>query len=111
MEEKNTKTEVTDRFSRFMFGERNTPINEETTENQLENWDWILGARTSDKAKAGDKSSHHNGINKSIEQFLQNVDYMEVMHHVDTLMTSTKELKPLLNKIKPVLENLISKKS
>lgn len=110
MEETNTKTEVTDRFSKFMFGERSTPIVEKTTEHEQNNWDWILGEQTSNKAKAAGKSSHHNGINKSIEQFLQNVDYMKVMHHVDTLMTSTKELKPLLNKLKPVLEHFISKK-
>ncbi|MGG0719099.1 hypothetical protein ABE096_16105 [Robertmurraya massiliosenegalensis] len=110
MEEDKVQSEEVDHFSKFMFGERNTSSFEEPVKREEEDWDWILGSRASDKAETQNNKGTLNGLNKSIEELLQKVDYMEVMNHIDTLMASTKELKPLLTKIKPLLENFLSKK-
>ncbi|KIY22952.1 hypothetical protein [Mesobacillus subterraneus] len=43
-------------------------------------------------------------------KYLDHIDLDEVMHHVDTLITSSKELKPLFGKIKPFFDQIIDKK-
>ena len=40
---------------------------------------------------------------------LGHVDIDEVMNHVDTLITSARELKPLFGKVRPFLEQFIEK--
>ncbi|WP_019153250.1 hypothetical protein [Robertmurraya massiliosenegalensis] len=110
MAEDKVQREEVDRFSRFMFGERHTSSFEEPEKREKEDWDWILGSRESHTEEEQNNKSTLNGFNKTIDEFLQKVDYMEVMNHIDTLMTSTKELKPLLTKLKPLLENFLSKK-
>ncbi|MBS4212156.1 hypothetical protein [Neobacillus rhizophilus] len=39
-----------------------------------------------------------------------NIDYTEIMGHVDTLMESARGLKPLFQKIYPFVEQLLKKK-
>ena len=42
-------------------------------------------------------------------RFLSHVDFDEVMNHVDTLISSAKELKPLFGKVRPYLDQFIAK--
>lgn len=47
-------------------------------------------------------SSDENGL-------LDQVDLGEVIQHVETLMTSAKELKPLIGKMRPLLDLFMNK--
>ena len=60
------------------------------------------GPRRTEKQPEKKKSSY-SGI-------LDQIDIDEVLHHVDTLIGSAKELKPLFGKVKPLLEQFINKK-
>jgi hypothetical protein len=68
-----------DSFDRFMFG--NTK--ESVVQNER-------------------KPSNESGL-------LDQIDLGEVLHHVDTLMTSAKELKPLIGKVRPFLDLIMDK--
>lgn len=113
MEEKSKnvqETEKIDPFSRFMFGVRReqefdeSHDNDEKKENvHARDRDWLFGARELPKAKKAKQDP-------SILDHLNNVDYIELMHHVDTFMSSTKDLKPLVSKLKPYLESFLHKK-
>ncbi|TKC18272.1 hypothetical protein [Robertmurraya kyonggiensis] len=96
-----------DPISKFMFGERFDEKEDDTVPVEQEERDWLFGKRTSRT-----KSSEENPINQIpfIGERLQNIDYMEMMQHFDTLMTSANDLKPLFKKIKPVLLEFLQKK-
>ncbi|WP_079508085.1 hypothetical protein [Mesobacillus jeotgali] len=44
-----------------------------------------------------------------LSKYLERIDLDEVMFHVDTLITSAKELKPLLGKVRPIFDHFIEK--
>ncbi|MBT2678199.1 hypothetical protein J7E38_04250 [Bacillus sp. ISL-35] len=44
-----------------------------------------------------------------LSKYLDHIDLDEVMYHVDTLITSARELKPLLGKVKPFFDQIIDK--
>lgn len=51
-----------------------------------------------------------NSDHKKIENgFLGQIDLNAVLDHVDTLMTSARELKPIIGKVKPYLNHFIDK--
>jgi hypothetical protein len=106
LEEKKNHVDV-DPFSRLMFGDKRYYEEEEKegVSNRRET-DWILGPKSSPHQKS-EKPSFLNG---SLGEYLQNVDYIEIMHHFDTLMNSANELKPLFKKVRPVLESFLNKK-
>lgn len=79
---RNQQEEEFDHFDRFMFGRSR---NEEENKDQSEN-------------------------DSPFSKYLGQIDLDEVMSHVDTLVTSARELKPLLGKVKPLLDHLIEKK-
>lgn len=125
MEEESQRHE-TDRISRFMFGEKgvkNTALDDELTNEHDDSTldkehiepiarerDWLFGHRYTQDTKRHDNLSPQasNKTIHSLGNMLQNVDYIELMQHVDTLMTSASELKPLLKKIKPVIESFLN---
>ncbi|RFU68033.1 hypothetical protein D0469_13145 [Peribacillus saganii] len=44
-----------------------------------------------------------------IQSLIANVDYMELMEHVDTIMKSYSEFKPFINKINPMIGRFLKK--
>lgn len=105
LEEKKEHIEI-DPFSRLMFGDKRYYEEEKESVSKRKDDDWILGSKSSPPPKS-EKPSFLNG---SLGEYLQNVDYMEIMHHFDTLMNSANELKPLFKKVRPVLESFLNKK-
>lgn len=105
MEEENKPYQ--DPISKFMFGARFDEKEEDTAPEEQRERDWLFGNRPSRS-----KSAEQNPLNQIpfIGERLQNLDYMEIMQHVDTLMNSANELKPLIRKIKPVLLDFLQKK-
>lgn len=90
-----------DRFTSLMFGSR-----KKSEISPKEEYDWILGKRKPE-------TNHENNLEQSnspLEKLLQNIDYVETMKHVDTLMSSANELKPILKKVKPLIETFLPKK-
>lgn len=73
-------SEVTNPFDTFMFG----------------------GTRKENSVKEKKKSSY--------SEILDQIDVDDVLHHVDNLIESAKGLKPLLGKVKPVLDQFLNKK-
>lgn len=102
-----------DPFSKFMFGEqRNLEKGQDVTSknesSEQKEWDWLLGGRV--PAHAPKKQAQSLPKNFSLDRVLQNVDYDEVMQHVDTILTSANELKPLLKMAKPFIGAFFTKK-
>jgi hypothetical protein len=82
-------------------GSRNHP-NQEKTEHEHLARDFMFGDhRRNDR---NDNESHSEG-----SSFLSQIDFDEVLHHVDTLISSAKELKPLFGKVRPYIDNFIDK--
>ena len=59
--------------------------------------DWFLGSR---RKKPGTSAQT---IQNQIENLLNNVDLEQLMETYDTVVTSSKQLKPLINKITPFI--------
>lgn len=60
------------------------------------------GARKEYSSKEKKKSSYSD--------ILDQIDVDEVLHHVDNLIESARDLKPLLGKVRPVLDQFLNKK-
>lgn len=98
-DKKNVREDNVDFFTQLMFGRpaKNSNSNES---NQFD--------EKKDKKQNG---SLLNEENLPIPQWLKNIDYEEVFNHVDTIVSSAKELKPLIKKINPMLETIMQKNS
>lgn len=109
-EEKQENEIQRDPFSKLMFGKGRTSHDKTTEEegSQHEQYDWLLGRKHPIPPKGEESSSE--GLHHTIGRFMQNIDYVETMKHIDTLMTSANELKPLLSKVKPIIETFTQKK-
>lgn len=114
-EEKNLNSQQQDPFTALMFGARrrgetqkdSLPIESTASEDTSnEKYDWIMGKRS--------MAPNHQNIaeqsNNTLERILQNIDYAEAAKHVGTLMSSANELKPLLSKVKPLIDTFFPKK-
>lgn len=109
-EEKQENKVERDPLSRLMFGKREVSELKTTEEERSEDehYDWLLGRKRSLPSKG--EESNSEGLHHTIGRFMQNIDYVETMKHIDTLMTSANELKPLLSKVKPIIETFTQKK-
>lgn len=117
-----------DRFTRLMFGDRRRASESSNKENAFDdedfrdegededdssrNNDWLFGRKREHHSfdffgNRNQKAGQHD--QNSLEKFLYNIDYVELMKHVDTLMTTAKELKPLIKQIKPYLKSFTRK--
>ncbi|PLR97619.1 hypothetical protein [Bacillus sp. T33-2] len=47
--------------------------------------------------------------NTGVEGFLEQIDLEELMVQIDTLLTSAKELKPLVSKVRPFIDQFFRK--
>lgn len=104
------KDEDRDPFTQLMFGSRRgreDRINEEDSEDRMAGHEWLFGKKQSSIVKESDKTL--NPYPTNIEKALQNVNIPELMNHFDSLMTSTQNLKPLYNQIKPMISNILKK--
>ncbi|MDZ5470334.1 hypothetical protein SM124_01100 [Bacillus sp. 31A1R] len=118
--EPNDEEVPVDPFSSFMFGHpRKRNISNDAHEDY--HGDWLFGRRLphheeptsnrDDHPFNFSKHPHSEESNKqSLGHILQNVNYIELMGHVDQLIDSAGQLKPLFNKIKPIVEQFLNKK-
>jgi hypothetical protein len=63
---------------------------------------FMFGGSRDSRDHRGDTNSNGSGI-------LGQIDLGEVLYHVDTLISSARELKPLFGKVKPLLDHFIDK--
>lgn len=94
-----------DAFDFMLKGNEQRPrkhqSHEETEEDHLAR-DFMFGSHRQNGMDANDSNSEESSI-------LGQIDFNEVLHHVDTLITSAKELKPLFGKVRPFIDNFIDK--
>lgn len=85
-----------DHFSRLMFGnrlqrDRELPRKDYTDEDYRE--------------EKGSYSQEQQNILKTLE----NIDYLQLMENIDSIMASAKKLKPLMQQIQPIMKSLLKK--
>jgi hypothetical protein len=116
-----------DPFSRFMFGNRKPRETYKESENQSQEIpeqnerlsldtrsnhhdDWIFGRRR--KESLSDNKNRQNqtqSTQNKIENYINNIDMELLFETFDTLVTTTKQYKPLIKEIAPIFSK-ISKK-
>lgn len=106
----------TDPFTQFMFGPnfRRKRHQEEELQDEVDiekeperrskpqHDDWLFGGR--------ERPHEDDSLNGKVNHILNNINYEELMNNIDTLMTSASQLKPLLKKASPFLEQFWKKK-
>lgn len=101
------REEEVDFFTELMFGRRmNNRENHLPAEDT--NAHWKENNNSNDTPNAQNQS-FLDEKNLPIPHWLKNMDYGEIFNHIDTILTSTKELKPLLKKITPFIETILQK--
>ncbi|GLB58897.1 hypothetical protein [Cytobacillus sp. NCCP-133] len=83
----------------------------------IRNDDWLFGGRSSDFyekeemlfGRSKDSHGDDNSLNSKVNSILNNVNLEELMNNIDTLMSSANQLKPLLKKASPFLEQFLKK--
>ncbi|WP_423409705.1 hypothetical protein AABM38_06790 [Heyndrickxia sp. MSNUG] len=90
----------------FMLGENGKNLRDQSVDAENEPDSdfrhFMFGNSTGEETKARDSQSTESGL-------LSQIDLGEVLYHVDTLITSAKELKPLFGKVRPFFDHLIDK--
>lgn len=121
-EDHNDETNEIDPFSQFMFGKTVHRERKEREPSSFNNNDWLFGRRPPandddyrdrggiDLFSLHPRQQQKSEQKNSIGSILQNVNYMELMEHMDTLMNSAKQLKPLLSKVRPLIDQFTNKK-
>lgn len=109
-----------DRFSRFMFGNRNhretyheAKINSQESPELNERFslksrlnrrdDWLFGFRRKEPAP------NTNTTQNQIENLLNNVDVELLMETTDMVVSTFKQIKPLFKEIAPLLKRFTNK--
>ena len=109
-----------DQFSRFMFGNSKHRETDKESENNSQEFleqnehssfdrnsnridDWFFGFRRKEPTQSAPTTQNQ------IENFINNVDIELLMETYDTLVTTSKQLKPLIKEISPFFHQ-ISKK-
>jgi hypothetical protein len=94
---------------RDLFGFKLKKDNEESSdprEQEYTHFDQFMFGRP----RNNEESSEQRVKNDSpFNKYLGQIDLDEVMYHVDTLITSARELKPLVGKVKPLFDQFIEK--
>jgi len=90
----------------FMLGGNGKNLRDQSIHEESESDNdfrhFMFGNSTGEETKARDSKSTDSG-------FLNQIDLGEILFHVDTLITSAKELKPLFGKVRPYFNHLIDK--
>lgn len=114
-----------DPFSRLMFGnrkpretykesennsqeilEQNEQFSFDNRQNRNGN-DWLFGRRR--KEPASGNLSRQKQTQNQIENFINNVDIGLLMKTFDTIVTTSKQFKPLINEISPFFSKINKK--
>ncbi|MBT2694291.1 hypothetical protein [Bacillus sp. ISL-55] len=94
---------------RDLFGFKLKRENDESSdqvEQEYTHFDQFMFGRP----RYNEESSQQSEKNDSpLNKYLGQIDLDEVMYHVDTLITSARELKPLVGKVKPLFDHIIEK--
>jgi hypothetical protein len=95
--------------ARDLFGfklKRDTEESSDEHEQEYNHFDQFMFGPPRNKEKASEQSEKNNS---PLNKYLGQIDLDEVMFHVDTLITSARELKPLVGKVKPLFDHFIEK--
>ena len=109
-----------DPFSRFMFGNRKQRETYKESENNSQELleqneqssfdsrsnridDWIFGSRRKEPTQSAPTTQNQ------IENFINNVDIELLMETYDMLVTTSKQLKPLMKEITPLFHQFSKK--
>jgi hypothetical protein len=122
--QKHTSNRETAPFSRLMFGNRKLgdtykeSINNSQEKEQLsfdtrsshKDDDWLFGRRRKEPVSVNqNRQKQTRNIQNKIENFINNVDIGLLMETFDTIGTTSKQFKPLITEIAPIVSK-ISKK-
>ena len=109
-----------DQFSRFIFGNSKQRETEKESENNSQEFleqneqtsfdrnsncidDWFFGSRRKEPTQST------LTIQNQIEGYINNVDIELLMETYDTLVTTSKQLKPLIKEITPFFHQISNK--
>jgi hypothetical protein len=117
---KQKKNGEIDHFSRFMFGnskhretykesennsqeflEQNEPTSSDRNSNRID--DWFFGFSRKEPTQSAPTTQNQ------IENFINNVDIELLMETYDTLVTTSKQLKPLIKEVSPFFHQIRKK--
>lgn len=107
-------------FSKFLFGNKNfSETNKESENNSQELMkqkehssfdrksnridDWFFGLRRKEPTESAPT------VQNQIENYINNVDIELLMETYDSLITTSKQLKPLIKEISPLFHQIIKK--
>jgi hypothetical protein len=107
-------------FSRFLFGNKKHSETYKESENNSQELlkqkehssfdresnridDWFFGPRRKESTQSAPTAQNQ------IENFINNVDIELLMETYDTLVTTTKQLKPLMKEISPIFHQIRKK--
>ena len=97
-----------DERARDLFGFKLKRDSEEQRGQGDPHFDQFMFGRSRDKEEK-DTSEQSAKSDAPLNKYLGQIDLDEVMYHVDTLITSARELKPLVGKVKPLFDHFIEK--
>ena len=93
--------------ARDLFGfSLNRDHEEKSGQQEYDHFDHFMFGRPRKKEEASEESNNNDS---PLNKYLGQIDLDEVMYHVDTLITSARELKPLVGKVKPLFDHFIDK--
>jgi hypothetical protein len=98
-----------DERARDLFGFKLRRSEEEVGDEkgqEFDHFDHIMFGGQRNIAESNDQPAEPSS---PLSKYLDQIDLDEVMYHVDTLITSARELKPLLGKVKPFFNQIIDK--
>ena len=97
-----------DERTRDLFGFKLRRDHDESSDQQeqgYDHFDHFMFGRSREIEEVEESVNNDFLLNK----YLGKIDLDEVMHHVDTLITSARELKPLMGKVRPLFDQFIEK--
>lgn len=96
--------------ARDLFGFKLKRENEESSDQREQEYthfdQFMFGRSMNNKEKPSEQSVKNDS---PLNKYLGQIDLDEVMYHVDTLITSARELKPLVGKVKPLFDHFLEK--
>jgi hypothetical protein len=98
-----------DERTRNLFGFKLRRENEESPDQREQEYDPIDDFMFGRSRKTEETSEESVNSDSPLNKYLGHIDLDEVMYHVDTLITSARELKPLMGKVKPLFDQFIDK--
>lgn len=98
-----------DERTRDLFGFKLRRNNEESSsqrEQEYDHFDQFMFGRPRNTEETSEQTVNNDS---PLSKYLEQIDLDEVMNHVDALIKSARELKPLVGKVKPLFDQFIDK--